>query len=63
MTVELQHPGYGSTRQVAPAISLSVSPASVRTPPPLLGEHTDEILTDLGFEAAEIARLRETSVI
>ena len=38
----------------------------VRAPvrrPPLLGEHTDAILTDLGYDAAAIAELREKSVV
>src|SRR5215210_4854466 len=42
MTAQLEHPRYGSTRQVAPAIAMSRTPTTVRTPPPLLGEHTDE---------------------
>jgi formyl-CoA transferase/CoA:oxalate CoA-transferase len=42
---------------------LSQTPTTVRTPPPLLGEHTDEILTELGYEAGEIRRLRASSAV
>jgi crotonobetainyl-CoA:carnitine CoA-transferase CaiB-like acyl-CoA transferase len=41
----------------------SDTPAAVRRPPPRLGEHTDEILTELGMQAAEIANLRAGKVV
>ena len=44
-------------------VSLSASPASIRRRAPELGEHTDEILTDLGYDASAIASLREQGVI
>ncbi len=62
-TVELVHPRLGRTRQVAPAFDLAGTPASVRTPPPLLGEQTDEILAGLGFDGPAIARLRSDGVV
>jgi len=49
--------------QVAPPFELQTTPASVRTPPPLLGEHTDEILGEVGYSAADIARLRAARVV
>jgi crotonobetainyl-CoA:carnitine CoA-transferase CaiB-like acyl-CoA transferase len=63
MTIEVDHPVLGSIRQVAPPFELSSTPASVRTPPPLLGEQTDEILTELGYGAAEIRRMRDAGVV
>jgi crotonobetainyl-CoA:carnitine CoA-transferase CaiB-like acyl-CoA transferase len=59
----LEHPVLGSVDQVAPPFELQATPASVRTPPPLLGEHTDEILGEVGYSAADIARLRAARVV
>ena len=58
-TVVLDHPVLGSIRQVAPPFALLGTPATVRTPPPLLGEQAEEILVELGYDDAERARLHE----
>jgi formyl-CoA transferase/CoA:oxalate CoA-transferase len=63
MTVPLSHPVLGSVTQVGLPIELATTPASIRTPPPLLGEHTDEVLGEIGYDSAAIARLRATGVV
>ena len=63
MTVEQEHPAWGVIRQVGIPFQLSETPASIRTPPPTLGQDTDEILGELGYGAAEIASLRARGVI
>jgi crotonobetainyl-CoA:carnitine CoA-transferase CaiB-like acyl-CoA transferase len=63
MTVELDHPAWGVIRQVAIPFELSATPASIRTPPPLLGQDTDAVLTEIGVGPEEIARLRVDGVV
>jgi crotonobetainyl-CoA:carnitine CoA-transferase CaiB-like acyl-CoA transferase len=62
-TVEIVHPRLGPTRQVRPPFDLARTPARIRTPPPLLGEQTDEILAEIGLNAGEIARLRNDGIV
>lgn len=57
MVVDVEHPVLGALRQVGVPIRLSRTPASIRTAPPLLGEHSTEVLGELGYEPAEIARM------
>ena len=62
--VECTHPVAGTIRMVAPPVVLSETPGTVRTPAPLLGEHTDQVLRErLALSDEEIARLREERVI
>jgi crotonobetainyl-CoA:carnitine CoA-transferase CaiB-like acyl-CoA transferase len=62
--VELDHPVAGKLPTVASPMRFSATPLEHRMPPPLLGEHTDEILrTVLGKGAPEIARLRAEGAI
>jgi crotonobetainyl-CoA:carnitine CoA-transferase CaiB-like acyl-CoA transferase len=43
-------------------MKLSATPVSLRRPPPLLGEHTDEVLAELGLDEAERQSLRERGI-
>jgi len=63
MTVEMEHPAWGLIRQVGIPFEFSATPASIRTPPPLLGQDTDEILAELGFTAKAARALHETGVV
>ncbi len=62
--IEIDHPKAGRARVVGPVAKLSETPASIRTPSPSLGEHTEEILRDfLKMAPAAIAELQAAGVI
>jgi crotonobetainyl-CoA:carnitine CoA-transferase CaiB-like acyl-CoA transferase len=63
MTVEMAHPLSGSVRLVASPMKFSATPVQYRRPPPLLGEHTAQILGEFGLTDAEIAALRAAQAI
>ena len=64
MVATVNHPAIGSLRLLGAPIKLSATPASVRTAPPMLGQHTDAVLrTDLGMSAGDLAALRASGVI
>ena len=50
----VDHPSEGETLEVGPPARFSRSPAAVRRPAPLLGEHTVEVLGEAGLDPAEI---------
>ena len=58
MIVEYEHPTAGSVRTLGLPIQFNGTPGDIRRPAPLLGEHTDEILSEFGgYSSAEIAAL------
>jgi formyl-CoA transferase/CoA:oxalate CoA-transferase len=63
MVVEMEHPVAGMLRVLGTPLKLSAQPASIRRPPPVLGQHTDEILAEAGYPAERIAELRAAGVI
>lgn len=62
MLLTLPHPVLGQVKTTGLAAKLSATPGEVRRPP-LLGEHTDELLATLGYNSAEIRELRAANVI
>jgi len=63
MAAPVHHPRLGDTEVVAQAVELSRTPSGVRYPTPDKGEHTDEVLGELGYDAAKIAELRKQKVV
>jgi formyl-CoA transferase len=60
---EIEHPKMGKIKLVGNAVDMSRTPPVIQLPPPVLGEHTDEILRSLGYEAESIQTLRDKGVI
>ncbi|MBM3959895.1 MAG: CoA transferase [SAR202 cluster bacterium] len=63
MAAEVHHPELGNFNLVNQAIKLSRTPSSIRSATPRLGEHTDEILGQLGYDPARISALREAGIV
>ncbi len=63
LTAEYQHPTLGLLRQFGSMINFSETPGRIAGPPPLLGEHTREVLRWLGHDAARIDQLRDAGVV
>ena len=63
MIVPLEHVSAGGIRVLGSPLKLSETPASVRTPPPALGQHTDAVLREIGMSDSDIASLRAARAI
>jgi len=63
MVFELEHPVEGTIKQRAFPARFSDMQVKQDVPPPLYGQHTDEILRDLGYAKDEIKKLREEKVV
>ena len=63
LIAEVDHPVAGRVRAPGIPVRMSATPPSVRRPPPTLGEHTDEVLAEIGYAAEEIAKLRADGAI
>lgn len=63
MLKEMHHPTEGTLRHIGIPVKLSETPGEIRKAPPLLGEHNDEVLGSLGFNAEQRKRLQAAGVV
>jgi len=64
MLMEIEHPIAGKVKQIGIPIKLSETPGGVRSPPPELGQHTEEVLTQIaGLTKDEVNRLQKAKII
>ena len=63
MYVEIPHPTLGSIKQTGLPIKFSLTPGRIDRHPPLLGEHNQEILEDLGYSVAQVDEMKENAII
>ena len=61
--VDVVHPKMGKMKLIGNAVDMSATPPSIDLPPPVLGEHTDEILASLGYDREKLSLLRNQGVI
>jgi crotonobetainyl-CoA:carnitine CoA-transferase CaiB-like acyl-CoA transferase len=63
LVVEVEHPKFGKIPHLGIATKLSETPGSVRTTAPSAGQHTDDVLSSLGYDEKAISGLRERGVV
>ena len=61
--VDYQMPQFGLVKQIGTLVELSETPGRIAGPPPLLGQHTVEILAELGYSAQEAETFKERGVV
>ncbi|KAI0256608.1 CAIB/BAIF family enzyme [Lactifluus subvellereus] len=63
VVVEVEHPRAGKVKLVGPAVTYNGKKMPVNRPPPWLSEHTDEVLSELGYDTEHISQLRKEGVV
>ncbi|MBU2965938.1 CaiB/BaiF CoA-transferase family protein [Amphritea sp. 2_MG-2023] len=63
LRVDLPHPVAGSVASVANPVKFSQTPIEYNAAPPMLGQHTDEVLAELGLSEVDIAQLKANNVV
>lgn len=63
MMVEMEHPVEGTVKGLGIPMKLSETPGKIRRPAPLVGQHSDEVLAEIGYGEQDVAALRERQII
>jgi formyl-CoA transferase len=59
----MDHPKVGKIKTLGFPVKLSQTPAQLKSPPPYMGQHTEEVLQELGYSPREIEIMRKEGVI
>ncbi len=60
---EAEHPHAGRYKVIPPPVRFAAAPQNVRLPAPLIGEHTEEVLAELGYDEGKVASLRAAGAL
>jgi crotonobetainyl-CoA:carnitine CoA-transferase CaiB-like acyl-CoA transferase len=63
LVIEAEHPHSGTYRTTAHPARFGATPAQLRLHPPMLGEHTDGVLTEAGYTQIQISELRDAGAV
>jgi crotonobetainyl-CoA:carnitine CoA-transferase CaiB-like acyl-CoA transferase len=63
MVLNVEQPGHGVVRMLGFPMKFTGTPSAIRRPAPDLGQHSDEVLAELGFSAEQCRTLRDNGVI
>jgi CoA:oxalate CoA-transferase len=63
MVMDIEHPGHGLVRMLGFPMKFSRASCTVRRPAPALGQHTDEVLMELGFSEVQCREFRNGGVV
>ncbi len=63
MLVDVEHPKCGNIKVTGHPVKYSATPAAVETAPPMLGQHNDELLKELGYSDEDITRFKEEKIL
>lgn len=63
MCMSMEHPSLGALKLVGSPLKLSKSPVKMIKPPPLYGEHTEQVLRELGYTKDDIEGFRQNHII
>ena len=62
MVIEVDHPGHGMIKEIGFPVRFDRTPCRVRRPAPELGQHTEEVLREIGYADADIAHLKKSNI-
>jgi crotonobetainyl-CoA:carnitine CoA-transferase CaiB-like acyl-CoA transferase len=63
MILETDHPVEGTIKQIGFPYKFSETPGKIKTPPPVLGQHTNEVLANFGYTEDDIRDLEEKGIV